>query len=144
MRASLTVVDLFAGVGGFALGFLRASEVANSAVFDLRLLVDVDPTAAFTFKRNFPKVPYWPRDLSQVDGNDLLKLIKLGVGDLDFLVGGPPCQGFSPSGKRWLEDNRNQLIARFIALALQVRPKCAIIENVPTALSAYAKLFNEE
>ena len=63
---------------------------------------------------------------------------------MDFLIGGPPCQGFSPNGKRWLEDNRNKLMARFISVAEEVRPKCAIIENVPTALSAYQKLFSEE
>jgi hypothetical protein len=71
------------------------------------------------------------------DKSHSLSLIKLKVGELDFLVGGPPCQGFSPSGKRWLADNRNKLIARFIELAHQLQPKCAIIENVPTALSAF-------
>lgn len=110
----------------------------------MRLLVDVDPTAAFTFKKNFPKIPFWPTDLSCIGGLDILKLLKLKAGELDFLVGGPPCQGFSPSGKRWLEDNRNKLIARFVQIAHEIKPKCAIIENVPTALSAYQKLFNEQ
>jgi DNA (cytosine-5)-methyltransferase 1 len=140
----LTVVDLFAGVGGFSLGFLKANEYANGAAFDLKLLVDIDPTAAFTFKKNFPRIPFWPQDLSQVSGAQLLSLTKLKPGQLDFLVGGPPCQGFSPNGKRWLEDNRNQLISRLIDIAEQVRPKCAIIENVPAALSSYEKLFSEQ
>ncbi|MEW6211603.1 MAG: DNA cytosine methyltransferase [Acidobacteriota bacterium] len=64
--------------------------------------------------------------------------------DLDFLIGGPPCQGFSQNGKRWLEDNRNKLMRRFIDIANEMNPKCAIIENVPTSLSAKQKLFNEE
>jgi len=144
MEKVLTVIDLFAGVGGISLGFLKASEAAEKYRFDLRLLVDSDPTAAYTFKRNFPKIPFWPKDLSGVQGGDILKLAKLKAGELDFLVGGPPCQGFSPSGKRWLEDNRNRLISRFIDLAHQIRPKCAIIENVPMALSAYEKIFSEE
>jgi DNA (cytosine-5)-methyltransferase 1 len=140
----LTVVDLFAGVGGFSLGFLRTNDANKKFRFDLRLLVDSDPSAVFTFKKNFPTISYWPKDLSQVHGTDLLRLTKLKSGDLDFLIGGPPCQGFSSNGKRWLEDNRNKLIARFIEIAHQMKPKCAIIENVPTALSAYEKLFDEE
>lgn len=144
METKFSVVDLFAGVGGFSQGFLQASNAGEKFAFDLRLLVDVDQTAAFTFKKNFPKIPFWPTDLGRVGGADILKLLKLKAGELDFLIGGPPCQGFSPSGKRWLADNRNKLIARFIEIAHELRPKCAIIENVPTALSAYQKLFNEQ
>ena len=144
MQAGLSVVDLFAGVGGFSLGFLKASEAPANLEFDLRLLVDSDPSAVDTFKKNFPKIPFWPKDLASVQGKDILKLAKLKAGELDFLVGGPPCQGFSPNGRRWLEDNRNQLIARFIELARQIQPKCAIVENVPMALSAYEKIFSEE
>ena len=65
-------------------------------------------------------------------------------GELDFLIGGPPCQGFSPSGKRWLDDNRNRLLSRFIELAHDLSPKCVMIENVPTALSAFAQIFDEQ
>jgi len=144
MERILTVIDLFAGVGGFSQGFLKANRTAEKYKFNLRLLVDSDPTAAFTFKRNMPTVPYWRQDLSVVDSKAILKLAKVRVGELDFLIGGPPCQGFSPSGKRWLEDNRNKLLSQFIDIAHQVMPKCVIIENVPAALSAYKKLFNEE
>ena len=56
MRKLMTVVDLFAGVGGFTLGFLRANEISHRAEFDVRLLVDIDPTAAYTFKKNFPRI----------------------------------------------------------------------------------------
>lgn len=144
MRTAFTVVDLFAGVGGFSLGFLKASEQSVKFEFDLRLLVDSDPSAVDTFKKNFPRIPFWPKDLANVHGSDILKLVKLRAGEIDFLIGGPPCQGFSPNGKRWLEDNRNKLIARFVELARQMQPKCAIIENVPMALSAYEKIFREE
>jgi len=144
MPELITVADLFAGVGGFALGFLRANEALGEARFDLRLLADVDTTAAYTFKKNFPKIPYWPTDLAKVSGTDVMKLLKLQSGQLDFLIGGPPCQGFSSNGKRWLEDNRNKLMAHFIEIAHQIRPKCVIIENVPIALSAWQKIFDEQ
>lgn len=140
----MTVVDLFAGIGGFTHGFLRANQSARRIGFDVRLLVDSDPTAAYSFKKNLPHIPYWPQDLGRVTGNELLGLLKLGRRKLDFLIGGPPCQGFSPTGKRWLEDNRNRLMAHFISIAHEIAPKCMIIENVPTALSAWQKLFNEE
>ena len=141
----MTVVDLFAGVGGFTQGFLRASQALPADTkFEVRLLADLDQTAAYTFKKNFPQIPYWPIDLAKVDGAGVLKLLKMKAGELDFLIGGPPCQGFSSNGKRWLEDNRNKLLAHFIALAQQVKPRCVIIENVPTALSAWQKLFDEQ
>ncbi len=141
---TFSVVDLFAGVGGFSQGFLRANKMETEFQFDLKLLVDSDPTASFTFKKNFPRIPFWTADIGKITGIQLLKLLKLDAGTLDFLIGGPPCQGFSPNGKRWLEDNRNQLFSRFIHLAHDMRPKCVILENVPTALSAFARIFNDE
>jgi len=140
----LTMIDLFAGVGGFTLGFLEAQDASGELSFDARLLVDIDNTAAHSFKKNYPRIPYWPTDLNKVCDEEILRLSKLKSGELDFLIGGPPCQGFSSNGKRWLEDNRNQLMQRFVELARQIRPKCIIIENVPTALSAWQRLFNEE
>ena len=141
---TFSVVDLFAGVGGFAQGFLRANREEANFRFALKLLVDSDPTASFTFKKNYPQIPYWGQDIGKLEGAELLKLLRLNTGELDFLIGGPPCQGFSANGKRWLEDNRNRLFSRFIKLAHDVQAKCVILENVPTALSGFAQLFNEE
>ena len=141
---TFSVVDLFAGIGGFAEGFLRANQGQSKFHFELRLLVDFDPTASFTFKKNYPQIPFWTADLGKIDSGELLRLLAMHRGDLDFLIGGPPCQGFSPSGKRWLDDNRNRLLSRFIELAHDLEPKCVMIENVPTALSAFAQIFDEQ
>jgi DNA (cytosine-5)-methyltransferase 1 len=141
---TFSVVDLFAGIGGFAEGFLRANQGPSKFQFELRLLVDFDPTASFTFKKNYPRIPFWTADLSKIESGELLKLLGMRRGELDFLIGGPPCQGFSPSGKRWLDDNRNRLLSRFIELAHDLEPKCVMIENVPTALSAFAQIFDEQ
>ncbi len=139
-----SVVDLFAGVGGFSQGFLRANRDESDFRFALKLLVDSDPVASYSFKKNYPQIPYWTKDIGKLTGDELLKILKLKAGELDFLIGGPPCQGFSQNGKRWLEDNRNRLFVQFIELAHDVRPKCVILENVPTALTAFAELFNQE
>jgi len=117
MQNGLSVVDLFAGIGGFSLGFLRANKKSKRS-FNIRLLVDMDPSAAFSFKKNFPWIPYLQADLFKISGNDLLALLRMKPGELDFLIGGPPCQGFSASGKRWLKDNRNLLMSRFIQFAV--------------------------
>lgn len=140
----LSVVDLFAGVGGFSQGFLRANQETSDFQFDLKLLVDSDPTASFTFKKNFPRIPFLTADIGKIGADQLLKLARVKPGTLDFLIGGPPCQGFSANGKRWLDDNRNRLFSRFIQVAHEMRPKCVILENVPNALSAFAQIFAGE
>lgn len=144
MKKQMSVIDLFAGVGGFTQGFLRVNQSDLPFSFTSKLLIDSDPTACHTFKKNFPSIPYWIKDLYDVGGSELLHLTKLKKSELDFLIGGPPCQGFSSNGKRWLEDNRNKLMRHFVEIAQQIKPKCVIIENVPMALSAWRKIFDEE
>jgi DNA (cytosine-5)-methyltransferase 1 len=134
----LTHIDLFAGVGGFTLGF------EATALYETRLLVDSDRSAVETFKRNRPRVPFWPKDLSQVEGEQLLDLITLRSGDLDVLTAGPPCQGLSKIGLRQLDDERNLLLRHTCELIATLRPKLAIIENVPALFwDGHSILFDE-
>src|SRR6266446_10841737 len=126
---TFSVVDLFAGIGGFAEGFIRANHSRPKFQFELRLLVDFDPTASFTFKKNYPRIPFWTADLGKIESGEVLRLLGMHRGELDFLIGGPPCQGFSPNGKRWLEDHRNRLLSRFIHIAHDLQPRCVILEN---------------
>lgn len=141
---TFSFIDLFAGVGGFSQGFLRVNDTELPFNFAPKLLVDSDETAGLTFKKNFPYIPFWVKDLYKVEGEQILSLTKMKSGELDFLIGGPPCQGFSTNGKRWLEDNRNRLMGHFVEIAQAIQPKCVIIENVPTALSAWQKIFDDE
>jgi len=134
----LTHIDLFSGVGGFTLGF------ESTGMYETRLLADSDRSAAETFKRNRPRVPFWPKDLSRVEADELLGLIKLRAGDLDVLTAGPPCQGLSKIGPRQLDDKRNLLLRHTCELIDAVKPKLAIIENVPSLFwDGQSQLFEE-
>lgn len=139
MTASpLIHVDLFAGVGGFALGFEAAG------FYQTALMADSDYSAAMTFKSNRPQARYWPKDLAAVSGTDLLAMAKVDVGEIDVLSAGPPCQGLSRIGTRQLEDPRNALLKHTAELIVEMQPKLAIIENVP-ALSwdGHGPIFDE-
>ena len=141
MRKRFTVVDLYSGVGGFAIGFINASKHSRMISFEIRLLADLDSTAAFTFKKNYPHIPFAVTDLRCASADDILRLGRLKRGELDFLIGGPPCQGFSPSGKRSLKDQRNNLLRHFVQIALDVQPRVVVIENVPHVVNLWERLF---
>lgn len=119
-----TVVDLFCGVGGISLGFLNAG-------FDVRLGMDLDGACAKTHRRNFPRTPFIHADIRNVSASEILEKGDIRPGELDVLVGGPPCQGFSIIGQRKILDPRNSLIREFMRIAGELRPKVLVIENVP-------------
>lgn len=119
-----TAVDLFSGAGGITLGLLQAG-------FDMRLGADISRACAQTHSRNFPAIPFLNCDISQLKGREVLKSAKVRKGELDLLIGGPPCQGFSILGRRDVDDERNGLFGQFLRIAFEIRPKCIVIENVP-------------
>jgi len=130
----LTVIDLFSGAGGFSLGFIKSKGLDHEPLYDVRLLVDIDKEAAFTFKRNFPRIPFLVKDIREVSADDLRKTS--GLEQPDVIIGGPPCQGFSQVGKRLLDDERNQLLRDFFRLVLELKPKVVLMENVPNLLGS--------
>jgi DNA (cytosine-5)-methyltransferase 1 len=121
--SQLKVIDLFAGVGGLSLGAARAG-------FTVALAVETDKHAASAHQKNFPKVKHLAKDIGQLDGETLLRHAGLKVGELDGLIGGPPCQGFSIIGHRRVTDDRNNLFQKFFALVAKCRPKFFVAENV--------------
>lgn len=112
-----TVASLFAGCGGFDLGF-EAEGFRPVAAFD------IDPVAVDTFNANIVNVA------TVCDLADTTPQISA-----DVLLAGSPCQGFSTAGKRALEDPRNNLLVRAGEIALTIRPKIFVLENVPAAIS---------
>lgn len=119
-----TAIDLFAGAGGLSLGF-------QAAGFEVVLASDMSESCARTHTRNMPEVPFMLADIGAISGRDILRRCGLRRGELDVLVGGPPCQGFSILGQRMLGDPRNRLFGDFIRLAGELQPRVAVIENVP-------------
>ena len=118
-----SVIDLFAGVGGLSLGAARAG-------FAVALAVELDKHAVAAHKKNFPKVKHLAEDIGKLDGEKLLRHAGIEIGELDGLIGGPPCQGFSIIGHRCVADDRNNLFQKFFSLVAESRPKFFVAENV--------------
>lgn len=131
-------IDLFAGAGGLSLGFEQAG-------FDVVASVEYDPVHCAVHAFNFPKTEVLCRDVSDLSGDDLRAAARRGYeshggaepwdGDIDAIIGGPPCQGFSLIGHRLIDDTRNRLVYEFYRLVSEVRPKYVVMENVPGMLS---------
>ena len=115
---SIRTLDLFAGAGGLSLGF-RQADLGFEPVF----AVEIDPAAARTFKRNFD-CPVYDGPIEDVDRFE----------SADVIIGGPPCQGFSPLGRDRDADSRaqlNELWQQYLRAVRQVQPLAFVIENVP-------------
>lgn len=119
---SLKVLDLFCGCGGLSHGLEQAG-------FNILLGIDNCKHALSSFKANHQKSKTYNADLSLVNFNDL------NIDKVDVIVGGPPCQGFSISGKRNPDDPRNKLYISFVNAVAHFRPKAFIMENVPNIAS---------
>lgn len=114
------VLDVFAGIGGLALGFEQAG-------FDVVGALEIDPVHATTHSFNFPRCQTLCGDATVVQGADIRQ--RLGI-PVDVVVGGAPCQGFSMIGKRALDDPRNQLVKHFLRLVVELQPSIFVLENV--------------
>lgn len=120
---TITMLDLFAGAGGLTAGFHAASDR-----YRVQRAVELDTAAAATFAATFGEglvyrggIEDWLRDEDPPN--------------VDVIVGGPPCQGFSMLGKRDSEDKRNSLWQEYAATILRAQPKYFVVENV----AAFAK-----
>jgi DNA (cytosine-5)-methyltransferase 1 len=126
------VIDLFSGCGGLSLG-LHMSK-GEGCSFETVAAVDVWGAACDTFQQNFfhdldPRtVPIFREGLTPEVIAKLKR--KFGVQKIDLLVGGPPCQGFSSSGKRALDDPRNHLVLMYLKAIQELQPKAFLMENV--------------
>lgn len=123
----MRIIDLFAGCGGMSLGF----ELAG---FQVAFALEKDKWASETYKFNHPKTRVIGEDITCID--NLGEYFGNQVEEVDGIIGGPPCQGFSLSGPRDPKDPRNSLFMNFMEFVRFFRPKFFIMENVPGILSA--------
>lgn len=124
----MKIAELFAGIGGVAAGFLDAGD------YEPVFLNDSDPIAREAFVLNFPKLKeiYHVRSVRGLTGPAVLEL---AGGEIDGLLGCPPCQGLSPVGARRDDDERNMLLRHMQRLVQAIGPKFFVMENVPSLLS---------
>lgn len=118
MPSPIATVDLFAGAGGLSLGFER-----SGLGYEPEFAVEIDPAAARTFAGHFGCAVH-DGPIEDVES----------FPHVDVVIGGPPCQGFSPLGRDRDDHSRgqlNELWRQFLRAVRQIRPTAFVIENVP-------------
>ena len=129
-----TFVDVFAGCGGLSLGLMQAGLRGRFAIESDK---DAFATLSANLLRRGARYRYnWPRwlDKEPIAIEDFLRRYRSELGqvapEIDVLVGGPPCQGFSTAGRRQHDDPRNRLFKSYVNLVKKIKPKVVLIENV--------------
>lgn len=117
---SINVVSLFSGGGGLDLGFIAEG-------YNIIWAIDNNKNATETYKANIGD-HIMCADINQIDISK--------IPHADVVIGGPPCQSFSLAGNRNVEDERGQLVWKYIHIIEQVQPKAFVFENVTGLLSA--------
>jgi DNA (cytosine-5)-methyltransferase 1 len=122
--------DLFCGAGGLSFGFQEAE-------FQIAFANDINEEYANTYRLNHAETRFFPGSIEGLTAAGIFKKTGLRKADIDVLIGGPPCQGFSINApKRSLEDGRNRLFREYGRLVLEgLRPKVIVVENVPGMIS---------
>ena len=127
MDEQLSAVDLFCGAGGLSLGFKWAG-------IDTLAANDIDEDPCNTFKENIGVEPI-VSDIIDLDAEDLMSEEGFEPEDVDLIIGGPPCKGFSLAGERDPEDPRNKLWEEYVNFVEIFDPDVVVIENVKGILS---------
>ncbi len=122
-------LDLFCGAGGIAEGFRQAG-------FRCVFANDIDDDAVATFRQNHSHAQVASGSIASLDPDRIRRRLGLAKGEVDCLVAGPPCQGFSINAPiRSLDDPRNKLFAHYLRFVESLKPKTLLFENVPGMLS---------
>lgn len=119
-KHGLSVVSLFAGLGGLDLGFQLAG-------FQIVWANEFAENAVRSYETNFGLRPVC-RDITEVPDED--------IPYTDVIIGGPPCQSFSLVGKRCADDDRGKLVFKFRDIVLTKKPRAFVMENVPGIASS--------
>ena len=129
------VVDLFAGAGGLSLGFKQTQK------YDIKVAFENSPYMQDTYRLNHPGVEV-QGDVCTADYD----AIKKKYGEIDVVIGGPPCQGFSNANrqKNHAISQNNMLVKQYIRAILELKPKAFVMENVSMLKSDVHRFYMEE
>ena len=133
-------IDLFCGCGGISVGLQRAG-------FEVIAGIDIEKKYLASFIHNFPKAKALNTDITTVSPNEFMRTVCIAPGELDLLVGGPPCQGFSknvPRKNRYLEDPKNLLVKSFLDYCEVLQPKMVLMENVAEMKNGFEEAYSQE
>jgi len=132
------ILDLFSGAGGFSYGMEKNQH------FKTAIALDFNEQALLTFKHNMPEATTIVGDITNNDiKQEVVKLSKKE--NVNMIIGGPPCQGFSLKGKKLgLDDPRNYLFKEYLNFVEELKPEVFIIENVKSLLSTSAGWFKNQ
>lgn len=132
----INTIDLFCGCGGLSRGF-------QDAGYNILFGIDVEQSALNTYERNMKGARGINLDLSASESFDQIEKLLNGK-TLDVIIGGPPCQGFSLTGERIFDDERNRLYLAFIECVKRFKPSAFMIENVPGMANLYKGHVKDE
>lgn len=131
-----TVIDMFCGCGGLSRGFMDAG-------YKVLLGIDNNLPALKTFKENHDGAVAMDGDLFQ--GSTILEMAHhTNNSNIDLIIGGPPCQGFSLTGTRNEDDERNTLFQAMVNAVNFFQPKAFVLENVPGLATLYKGKAKQE
>lgn len=125
-------VDLFSGAGGI-------TEGLKNAGYSVIMATDIDQDFSAAHRHNHPDVPFLERDITELTPKEFSKSIRatpfVNGHPIHVLSGGPPCQGFSMTGRRNSDDPRNQLFQHYIKVLKELKPQFFFMENVTGMLT---------
>ena len=129
------VVDLFAGAGGLSLGFMQTQK------YEIKVAFENSPYMQDTYRKNHPGVEVLG-DVCTADYNEIRKK----YGDIDVVIGGPPCQGFSNANrqKNHAINQNNMLVKQYLRAILELQPKAFVMENVSMLRSEVHRFYMEK
>lgn len=145
MEKKLTAIDLFAGAGGFSLAAIQCG-------LDIIASIESDPAATNTYEQSIKKTfgsnntKVYNTDINEItDLNKFMEEVSVVPGELDLLLGGPPCQGFSTHRIKdaGVDDPRNKLLLKYYEFVDALKPKMFLIENVSGLLWKRHELYLE-
>jgi DNA (cytosine-5)-methyltransferase 1 len=131
------MMDLFCGAGGLSLGFTQNGFITG-------LANDIEPCCVETYAHNHPDTPR--KNIILGDINEIIDNINnlMRFKEVDVIIGGPPCQGFSMANRqRLIDDPRNKLYKSYVKVVSTVKPKFFVMENVKGMKSVATQVLED-